>query len=86
VDAINPEDIYLRVERQILTRLQRSEAIVFTVKTFLVSVSQLKDENRAEDLLEAVLSMPENLARYKCRATWLDALKDFINGGPERHQ
>jgi len=72
------KDLYLRVERQIMTRLERTGTIVFSVKTFLTPLSEIKEEGLGEELLAAVNSMPECLARYKIRSFWLKEVTAFL--------
>ncbi|WP_031498893.1 heme-dependent oxidative N-demethylase family protein [Bryobacter aggregatus] len=65
VDADNAgERCWMRVERQTLSRLPQSEAILFTVRTYTAPVAQLAVEQR--ELLRGVLqSCPEEMLRYK---------------------
>jgi len=78
------KDLYLRVERQIMTRLGESRAVVFTVKTCMVPVAQLREEVLGDDIMKAVGAMPEDFARYKGRERWIDPLTAYLSGCPGR--
>jgi len=64
--AATPEGLRLRVERQTLRRLPKSGAVVFTIRVYTVSVSELaKDAGEAARLVSAIRSWPASVAAYK---------------------
>lgn len=70
-----PEDTdiatsYLRVEHQTLTRLPKSQAIIFCVRSYLTSLQDVRNEGNGVELAEIVEQMPEKLADYKMRPFW----------------
>ncbi|MFZ1062388.1 MAG: DUF3445 domain-containing protein [Acidimicrobiales bacterium] len=62
-----PDEWSFRVERQTLRLLPTSRAAVFTIRTYVASVQQLKNEHAdfAEHLLGAIDSAPPALKAYK---------------------
>jgi hypothetical protein len=63
--GIGPER-WLRIERQTLRRLPRSEAVVFTIRTLLAPLDILCDDPEAAGLLaQAIRELPGDIARYK---------------------
>ncbi len=63
---VDPEDLYLRVERQTLRRLPETGAILFTIRTYVRplpdGVTAKHDRERLADALEA---MPDDVRTYK---------------------
>jgi hypothetical protein len=76
VDAGNAgETLFVRVERQTLSRLPETGAILFTVHTRSRPLDVVTGEpERARRLLEALRSMPPEMAGYKGIAPVQDAL------------
>ncbi len=58
---------YFRVERQTLRSLPRTEAVVFTIRTYVASAQTLcaRDETFAESLTRAIGSAPASMQEYK---------------------
>jgi hypothetical protein len=70
-----PEDVdiatsYMRVEHQTLTRLPKTQAIIFCVRTYLTPLQDIRDEGNGPELADAIDSMPEKLGDYKMRPFW----------------
>jgi hypothetical protein len=80
VDAGNAgETLFVRVERQTLSRLPETGAILFTVHTRLRPLQVVaRDPQRARRLLGALRSMPPEMARYKGIAPVQDALIEYL--------
>lgn len=73
-----PEDIYLRTELQSLRRLSKSKAIVFSVRTYLTPLTDLKNEPEAlERLWDAVRHFPDAVSKHKVRHLWNDVFEAF---------
>lgn len=65
------EDVRLRHERQTLRRLPKTGVILFTVRTYLLPVRDLKDDPESvSELLGAIRAMPKEMADYKGRQLW----------------
>ncbi|CCE81860.1 Piso0_002537 [Millerozyma farinosa CBS 7064] len=84
VEKLEFEDVdfsktFLRAERQVLTRLPQSRANVMTVRTYLTPIQNVKDEGLAGDLIYAIQNLPNDLAAYKRREAWGDALIKFLS-------
>jgi hypothetical protein len=80
VDAGNAgEALFVRVERQTLSRLPRTGAILFTIHTRSRPLAAVAGEpGRARRLLDAVRTMPPEMARYKGIAPLRDALAGYL--------
>ncbi|CUM63005.1 uncharacterized protein PRCAT00000566001 [Priceomyces carsonii] len=84
IEALAMSDIdfengcFLRVERQIFTRLPKLRANIMTVRTFLTPISQVKEEGLAEELTRAIDSLPDEIAFYKKRDAWGEAVKQYL--------
>lgn len=72
---------FLRCERQLLTRLPKSHAVLMLVRTYLTPVKNIKVEGFGEDLARAIESLPEDLAFYKRRAIWGKAVTEYLRKG-----
>lgn len=69
---------YVRAERQVLTRLPKSGAIIMLVRTYLTPVKDVKAQGLGESLANAIEQLPENLAFYKRRQVWGTAVKQYL--------
>ncbi|KAI0844301.1 hypothetical protein F5Y00DRAFT_256115 [Daldinia vernicosa] len=64
------DECYLRVEHQTLTKLPRTGAIIFTVRSYMTPLHQVKAEGDGKALAQAIESMPEGLGHYKMVQYW----------------
>ncbi|KAI0897384.1 hypothetical protein F4806DRAFT_495058 [Annulohypoxylon nitens] len=64
------DECYLRVEHQTLTKLPRTSAVIFTVRSYMTPLHQVKAEGNGKALAAAIESMPEGLGHYKMRQYW----------------
>ncbi|WPK25899.1 hypothetical protein PUMCH_003235 [Australozyma saopauloensis] len=69
---------YLRCERQILTRLPKSHAVIMLVRTYLSPISKVKADGVAHDLATAIESLPDDLAFYKRAGVWGKAVVSYL--------
>lgn len=69
---------YLRCERQLLTRLPTSKAVIMLVRTYLTPVKQIKEEGFGAELARGIESLPDDLAFYKRRGMWGRAVREFL--------
>ena len=66
IKNIDPEDLYLRVERQTLRRLKDSRSILFTVRVHVDPMTSiLSDKNIIMDLIKAIKNLEEDMKNYK---------------------
>jgi hypothetical protein len=72
------DKVFLRVERQILTRLPRTNALLFTIRTYATPLSHVKAEGKGPELAEAIDGLPAALAHYKKAVEWGPAVKDYL--------
>ncbi|KAL4966450.1 heme-dependent oxidative N-demethylase family protein [Aspergillus stella-maris] len=80
-EAKKPElkDLHLRVERQVLQRLPRSKALLFTIRTYVTPITEVtRDREVAEALRSSVRSYSEDVARYKNRGLWEGTLMGHL--------
>lgn len=69
---------FLRCERQLLTRLPSSKAVVMIVRTYLTPIKQIKEEGFGLELARGIESLPDDLAFYKRRGMWGSAVKKYL--------
>lgn len=79
-EELDFDQVWFRSERQILTRLPKTGHLLFTIRTYTVPLTQIKQEDRTEDLIEAINNLPVNMARYKNALKWGPAVKKFLSG------
>lgn len=72
--------VHYRSERQVLTKLPKSKAVVFTIRTFLEPMSALKREGTevCERLAGAISGFPHDIATYKRAYEWGPAVKQYL--------
>lgn len=70
------ETTYFRVERQTLRRLESSDAVVFTIHTYVTRLDELLSSRpqTAEALAATLRTVPDDVAAYKGWSGRLDAL------------
>ncbi len=60
------KEFYLRIERQTIRKLKRSEGIVFTIGVHVDLLEDvLKDEHIADELKQAIADLPQEVLDYK---------------------
>lgn len=64
--------VHYRSERQVLTRLPKSKAIVFTIRTYLLPLAKVKSDGMEvrQRLIGAIKGLPEDISRYKRAEEW----------------
>lgn len=82
--SIRPEDagahLYLRVERQTLSRLPKTRAILFTIHTYVGSIEdEIGDARRLERMRNVLRTVPPESQRYKRLAPYLPALLAYLD-------
>ncbi|MGH7120477.1 MAG: heme-dependent oxidative N-demethylase family protein [Acetobacteraceae bacterium] len=74
------EKMWFRVERQTLSRLPRTEAILFTIKTYRHQLAEVvRTPSVASRLAAAVRALPEETARYKSLIAYRATLLAFLD-------
>jgi len=74
------DQLFLRVERQTLTRLPKSNAILFTIRTYQRPLKQLEGHREVvPKLIEAIEQMDETFVEYKNRELWKDITLEYLN-------
>lgn len=63
------KDISVRRERQTFTRLEKSGAVLFTVRTYMQPLLELGKEH-VEGLVSQITGWGEDMARYKGAPVW----------------
>jgi dimethylamine monooxygenase subunit A len=73
------EKLWIRVERQTLRRLPRTQAILFTIRIYVYPLSLLKQHPTAAVGLNTMLDqIPSNMQIYKSLAPIRDVLKGYL--------
>lgn len=72
--------VYYRSERQTLTKLPKSGAIVFTIRTYLTPMAEIKKEplDIRERFAGAIQLFPDDIANYKRSKEWGPAVVQYI--------
>jgi hypothetical protein len=73
------EKLWLRVERQTLRRLPRSQDILFTIRVYVKPLTHLLAQpERAAAMARALRGMPDSWLLYKSLSAFLDALLGWL--------
>lgn len=73
------EKVHLRVEVQVLPRLPRSHALVFQIRTYLISMNELVTNPAwARRLRRVLVSLPDEIAEYKGMSLYRDTVIDWL--------
>jgi hypothetical protein len=76
-----PDTVFLRVERQTLSVLERTGAVLFTIRTHVYPLRRVvAAPGAAARLAEAVREMPAEMRLYKSFAPFRDALLAYLDG------
>jgi hypothetical protein len=81
--STTPECLYVRRERQTFRRLPKSQAVLFTVRTFMKPLVDL-DENEAVALRQQVGGWEGLSRRYKGSEAWGNAFAEWERRVVER--
>jgi len=86
-EEVKEEDVdinntYLRSERQMLHRLPKTKALVFSFKTYLYPLKEIKEEGLGDDLAQAIDGLKEGsvpaMHFYKRGVVWGEAVKEYL--------
>jgi dimethylamine monooxygenase subunit A len=81
ITAANAGDkLYVRVERQTLSRLPLSGAVLFTIRVHVYPLARIVERAEiAARLAEAVRALPPETSHYKSLPTFRSALLDYLD-------
>lgn len=74
--------VFLRCERQILLRLPKTNALLFTIRTYMTPLDQIREQEPPENsvnLIEAIKNLPPAMAHYKLAEEWGPAVISYLN-------
>ncbi|EGV66690.1 hypothetical protein PSN45_002694 [Yamadazyma tenuis] len=75
--TMDPKDFHVRVERQTLRRLPRTQAIIFTNHPIFYSLDEMKNEPLVPSLIRKIIyEAPEKIIKYK----FFEIFRDHIAG------
>jgi len=77
------EDLYIRIERQTLSRLPLSGAVLFTIRSYqhpLTSMAQAQFRQHAATLAQAIRRLDEKAWRYKKADRWSGNVLPYLDG------
>lgn len=79
-------EVHYRSERQALTKLPNTGAVIFTIRTYLLPMATLKQEppDVRERLVGAIKGFPEDIKYYKRAGEWGPAVIDYLSEGLEQ--
>lgn len=70
--------IHMRLERQQLFRLPKSNFILFTIRTYMYPLAEIKKEGMALDMAASIRSWPDDFASYKHREEWGEQVLQYL--------
>jgi hypothetical protein len=76
------EQCFLRIERQTLSRLPRTGAILFTIHTYQTPIAEiLRNAEQAHRMAGVIRTTPQELLVYKNIEPYVDVLLSYIESG-----
>jgi hypothetical protein len=73
------EQCFLRIERQTLSRLSRTGAILFTIHTYQTSIAEiLRNVEQARRMAGVIRTTPKEMLVYKSIEPYVDVLLSYI--------
>lgn len=71
-------NVFMRLEKQVLTRLPRSKFIMFTVKTYFYPLCDIKKEGFGPAMVRGFDAWPEDMKKYKSFPLWSSAVREYM--------
>lgn len=71
-------NVFMRLEKQILTRLPRTKFILFTVKTYLYPLCDIKREGLGHSMVRGFDAWPDQMKQYKSYPLWSAAVREYM--------
>ena len=63
---LRPQELFIRVERQTIRRLEQSKSVLFTVRVHVDPITAILDSKRSiEDLINAISNLDRDMKNYK---------------------
>ncbi|WLF80479.1 hypothetical protein PVL30_004261 [Lodderomyces elongisporus] len=80
-ESLNFDDVRYRSERQVLTKLPKSGAVVFTIRTYLIPIEEIRNEGPevCERLIGAIKGFPDDIKQYKAAGEWGPAIIQYLS-------
>jgi hypothetical protein len=79
--APKPDELFLRVERETLRRFPRTNAVLFTIRTYVTPIPHVAADRATADRLRAALAaLPDRVQDYKAVRSFAPALIDHLGG------
>lgn len=82
-ETLDIDQVRLRVELQTLTRLPKTKAILFSFKTYMYPLKEIKDEGLGPQVAEAIEGLKKGNApgmwKYKGAVRWGKGVCDYLN-------
>lgn len=74
------KEVFYRSERQVLTRLPKSGAVVFSIRTYLIPMSEMRKEGQevTNRLAGAIEKLPDDIRQYKNAIEWGKAVSGYL--------
>ncbi|VEU22236.1 DEKNAAC103239 [Brettanomyces naardenensis] len=79
-ETLDFNKVFFRVEKQCFTRLPKTKANLMLIRTYVTSMANLRDDVDIEALCGAIDGVKGDLAIYKRRIQWGDAVKSYLRG------
>ncbi|KAM6525936.1 hypothetical protein FSOLCH5_002063 [Fusarium solani] len=81
-EQIDPEKTYLRIELQTLSRLPKTHSILFSFKTYLYPLREIKEEGLGEEFATAIEGLEKGNApgmwKYKGAVRWGASVCEYL--------
>ncbi|TGO08025.1 hypothetical protein BTUL_0230g00070 [Botrytis tulipae] len=81
-EEFDVKDANLRCERQLIHRLPQTKALVFSIRTYLTPITQIKEEGLGEELAEAIDGLKKGnvpeIHYYKKGVIWGEKVKEYL--------
>ena len=66
IQNLRPQELFIRVERQTIRRLEQSKSVLFTVRVHVDPITAILDRKRSiEDLITAISNLDLDMKNYK---------------------
>lgn len=66
IQNLRPQELFIRVERQTIRRLEQSKSVLFTVRVHVDPITAILDSKRSiEDLITAISNLDLDMKNYK---------------------
>ncbi len=78
-EAPHPSELYVRVERETLRRFERTGCVLFTIRTYVAPITQVRtDSDVASSLGVSLAAMPTGIREYKDLLTLADLVVEWL--------